>query len=123
MHQPTQRIATPSPTSGIEWPGIAPRPAVGAVFAGASAEQQQRGQRPGCAGQVDHRGAGEVEHLLAADVVEQSVARPDRVRDQRVDDRPEDGRVDHVGAEPDPLQGGAPDDRQRDGAENRPNSM
>jgi hypothetical protein len=96
-----------------------PRLAVGVVFALTWAEQQQRRQRPDSSGQMDDRGAGEVHHRLAADVGEQAPA-PDRVRDQRVDHGAEDGGVDHVGAELDPLQGRAPDDRQRDRAEGEP---
>jgi hypothetical protein len=41
----------------------------------------------------------------------------DPVADHRIDDRREDHGVDHVGAELEPLQGGAPHDRERHGAE------
>ena len=91
-----------------------PRPAVRTVLAPAGAQQQESRERGGGAGQVDDRGAREVEHLLAADVVQQAEARPDRVGDDRVDQRPKDDREQRVGAELDPLQGRSPDDRQRD---------
>ena len=91
-----------------------PRLAVFRVLADPRAEQQQRREGPGRADQVDHRGAGEVLH---ADVDLQPAAAEDPVAEHRVEDGAEDDRVDHVGAELDPLQGGAPDDRQRDRAE------
>ena len=59
-------------------PGLAVR----AVLALAGAQQQQRREAGGGTGQVDHRGAREVQHLLAADVVQQPEARPDRVGDR-----------------------------------------
>ena len=89
------------------------------VLALAGAQQNQCRQGTGRTGEVDDRGTGEIHHRLAADVGEQAAA-PDRMRDQRVDHRAEDRRVDDVGAELDPLQGGAPDDRQRDRAEGEP---
>ena len=91
-----------------------PRFAVCSVLADPRAEQQQRREGAGRADQVDHRRAGEVLH---PDVHLQPAAAEDPVAEDRVEHRAEDDRVDHVGAELDPLQGRAPDDRQRDGAE------
>ena len=90
------------------------RLAVGPVLADPRAEQQQRRQRAGRTDQVDHRRSGEVLH---SDVHLQPAAAEDPVADDRVDHRAEHDRVDHVGAVLDPLQGGAPHDRQRDRAE------
>ena len=91
-----------------------PRLAVGAVLAAARAEQQQRGERAGGADQVDHRRAGEVLH---AELRGEPAAAEDPVGADRVDERREDDRVDDVDAELDALERRAPDDRQRDGAE------
>ena len=95
-------------------PGDRPRLAVGAVLAPARAEQQQRREAAGGADQVDHGRAGEVLH---ADVHLEPAAAEDPVAQHRVDQRREDHGVDHVGAELDPLERGAPDDRQGDRAE------
>ena len=108
--------APPGPTSGMLWPGNDVRLAVLAVLALARAEQQQRRERAGGADQVHHRGAGEVLH---AEVGLEPAAAEDPVADDRVDQRAEDHRVDQVGAELDALERGAPDDRERDGAERR----
>ena len=61
-NQPSHRISTPRPNSGIECPGIARGRPVAVVLAAARAEQQQRGERAGGADQVDHGRAGEVLH-------------------------------------------------------------
>ena len=94
--------------------GDRPRLAVGAVLAATRAEQQQHGERAGGADQVDHRRAGEVLHR---ELHGQPAAAEDPVRADRVDQRREDDRVDHVDAELDALERRAPDDRQRHGAE------
>jgi hypothetical protein len=96
-------------------PGDRARPPVGAVLALARAQQQQRRQAAGGAGQVHDGRAGEVLHPRA-ELVQQSAAE-DPVRDQRVDDAREDHAVDRIGDEADALQRRAPHDRQRHRAE------
>ena len=80
----------------------------------ARAKQEQRRQSAGGADQVDGGRAGEVLH---AEVRLQPATAEDPVRADRVDQRREDDRVDHVGAELDALERRAPHDRQRHGAE------
>jgi hypothetical protein len=109
-------MITPEADQRHRVPRDRPRASFGVVLATPRAEQEQRRERPDRTGQVDHGGAGEVHHRLAADVGEQATA-PDRMGDERVDHGAEDDRVDHVGPELDPLQGRTPDDRQRDRAE------
>ena len=100
-----------------------PRLAVGAVFALARAEQQQGGESAGRADQVDRGRAGEVLHAGQAKVVQeeaaglQPAAAEHPVGADRVDDRREHDRVGDVRAELDPLERGAPDDRERHRAE------
>ena len=96
-------------------PGDRPRLAVRAVLAATRAEQQQRRQRARRAREVDHRRAGEVLHAVAD--LSKEAAAEDPVRDQRVDDRREDDRVDRIRDELDALERRAPDDRQRHRAE------
>ncbi len=84
------------------------------VFAAPWAEVQHGRQRAGGTDEV-HRGrAGEVLH---ADVGLQPAAAEDPAGGDRIDHRREDHGVDDVDAELDPLERRAPDDRQRDRAE------
>ncbi len=99
---------------GHRVPRDRPRLALGVVLAPPRAEQEQGRERAGGADQVDHRRAGEVLH---PDVDLQPAAAEDPVADHRIQHRREDHGVDQVGAELDPLERRAPDDRQGDGAE------
>ena len=100
-------------------PGDRPGLAVSTELADARAKQEQSGERSDRACEVNDGRTGEVHHRLAANVGEQAAA-VDAVCDQRVDDRAEDRGIDHVRAELDPLERRAPDDRQRDRAEEHP---
>src|SRR3954454_21384694 len=131
-NQPSHRMITPRPNSGMLWPGIArglpsgpdlpwrepertrAGGAPGAPDQGAGGEQQERGERAGRADQVDGRRAGEVLH---AEVALQPAAAEDPARGDRVDQRAEHDRVDDVDAELDALERRAPHDGERDGAE------
>ena len=115
-----QDRSCPRPTSGIEWPGIARGLPSGAVLALARAEQEQGREGAGGADQVHRRRAGEVLHAGGHQrgvAVLEPAAAEHPVRADRVDERGEHDRVDHVRAVLDPLERGAPDDRKRHGAE------
>ena len=113
-NQPSHRMSTPRPNSGMLWPGIARGLPSAPYLPWRGAEQQQRREGAGRADEVDRRRAGEVLH---ADVRLQPAAAEDPARGDRVDQRAEDDRVDDVDAELDALERRAPHDGQRDGAE------
>ena len=119
-NQPKNRITMPKSDERHRVARDHARLAVRPVLALPGAEQQQRRQGAGRPDEV-HRGrAGEVlhagRHQPGVTVLEPAAAEHP-VRADRVDDRREHDRVDHVGAVLDPLERRAPDDRQGDRAE------
>ena len=120
-NQPSHRISTPSPNRGMLCPGIARGLPSLPYLPLRGPSSSSAASAAGGADQVDRGRAGEVLHAddvgaeVAADLQEAAAEHP--VGADRVDERAEDDRVDHVDAELDPLQRRAPDDRQRDGAE------
>ena len=119
-NQPKNRMMIPRPDQRHGVTRDHPRLAVRPVLALAGAEQQQRRQRAGGTDEVHRRRAGEVLHAGRQQsrlAVLQPSAAEHPVRADRVDDRREHDRVDHVGGVLDPLQRRAPDDRQGHRAE------
>ena len=113
-NQPSHRISTPSPNSGMLCPGIARGLPSLPYLPRLGPSMQQHRERAGGADQVDRGRAGEVLH---AEVGLQPAAAEHPVRADRVDEPGEDDRVDDVDAELDPLERRAPHDGERDGAE------
>jgi hypothetical protein len=106
-----------SPKTPSVEPGLNPnQPShrIRGVLAAPRTEQEERCQGARRPDQVDHGGAGEVLH---ADIHLEPAAAEDPVADDRVEQGAEHDRVDHVGAELDPLEGRSPDDCEGDGAE------
>src|SRR5215210_3605658 len=101
-NQPSHRISTPSPNSGMLCPGIA---------RGAPSLPYLPRLGPRCSSTASAPVAP-----IRWTAVEPAAAE-DPVRRDRVDEPGEDDRIDDVDAELDALERRAPHDRQRDGAE------
>src|SRR5215212_1742791 len=112
-NQPSHRISTPSPKSGMLCPGIARGSRFLPYFPRLGPSSSSTASAP--VAPVRWTAVEPAKSCMPARLQPAAAEHP--VRRDRVDEPGEDDGVEEVDAELDPLERGAPNDRERDGAE------